>query len=82
MYSVYFLKAKNNKIYVGVTSKTPEERLKEHNLGSNQSTKQNKPFTLIYFERYHCLRDAMLREKFYKTGVGRQIKGLIVKCMS
>ncbi|MBI2310694.1 GIY-YIG nuclease family protein [Candidatus Collierbacteria bacterium] len=82
MYSVYFLKAKNNKIYVGVTSKNPAERLNEHNLGSNQFTKQNKPFILIYYEQYHCLQDAMLRERYYKTGVGRQIKALIVKYMS
>lgn len=36
MYYVYVLKSlKNNKKYIGSTSKSPKERLKEHNNGSD-----------------------------------------------
>jgi putative endonuclease len=69
MYSIYFLKSlKNGKIYVGYTSKSPNERLNEHNIGTNAWTKSNAPFKLVYFEEYHCKEDAIMREKFYKMG--------------
>ena len=77
---IYFIKSnKNGKIYVGKTSKDPKMRLYEHNHGSNAFTKVNGPFTLIYFEQYHCSSDASAREKYYKSGFGRQIKQLIVE---
>ena len=80
MYAVYFIRSsKNNKIYTGVTSKDPSVRLKEHNNGSNQFTRQNKPFILVYYENYLCEKDAKIREKYYKTGFGRQIRNLIIK---
>ena len=80
MFIVYFLKSlKNNKTYVGVTGKDPEKRLLEHNQGSNKFTKHNLPFALVYFEKYHCKTDAAAREKFYKTGVGRKIRDIIIE---
>ena len=80
MYSVYFIRSsKNDKIYTGVTSKDPHTRLKEHNEGTNQYTRQNGPFVLVYYETYQCERDAKSREKYYKTGFGRQIRNLIIK---
>ncbi|PIY96664.1 MAG: endonuclease [Candidatus Kerfeldbacteria bacterium CG_4_10_14_0_8_um_filter_42_10] len=83
MYSVYFAKSlKNNKIYVGLTSKDPRIRIIEHNNGSNAWSKQNRPFELVYFESYVCKEDAMNREKFYKSGLGKQIKYAIVKTVS
>ena len=80
MFTVYFLRSeKNQKVYTGVTSKEPMLRLSEHNNGSNSFTKQNGPFCLLYYERYSCSTDARLRERFYKTGFGREIRDLIVK---
>lgn len=79
MFYVYFLLSlKNNKVYVGYTSKIPEKRLLDHNSGSNTWTKQNGPFRLVYYEGYHCKKDAIEREKFYKSGFGKQIKSIIV----
>ena len=53
MHNIYFLKSiKNQKIYTGYTSKNPKERLIEHNRGSNEWTRENGPFKLIYFESY------------------------------
>lgn len=80
MFFVYFLLSlKNNKIYVGETSKDPESREKEHNHSSNKFTKNNKPWKLIYFETYSCEKCAKQREKFYKTGFGKRIKYSIIK---
>ena len=83
MHNIYFLKSiKNQKIYTGYTSKNPKERLIEHNRGSNEWTRENGPFKLIYFESYLCEQDAVLREKFYKTGLGRNIRNAILTAVS
>ncbi|MCJ7786806.1 GIY-YIG nuclease family protein [Patescibacteria group bacterium] len=79
MYFIYFAKSlKNNKIYVGFTSKDPKARVEEHNSGSNKWSKQNKPLKLIYFEQFICEQDARMREKFFKTGVGKKLKKIII----
>ncbi len=70
---VYVLKSlKNNKRYIGCTSKKPEIRLTEHNLGSNKWTRANKPFELIYIEIYNNKTEALKREKLLKSGQGRK----------
>lgn len=63
---------------MGYSAKDPVTRLEEHNVGLNKWTKENGPFELLYYERYFCEKDAREREKFYKTGFGREIKQLIV----
>lgn len=78
-YFVYFLKSlRNEKIYVGMTNKNPEVRSQEHNNGTNEWTRNNRPFKLIYYETYLCKKDAQARELFYKTGFGKKIKKAIV----
>lgn len=73
MYYVYVLRSlKNNKRYVGFTNKDPKERLVEHNSGTNTYTKQNRPYKLIYFEKFTEENLARKREKFFKTGQGRR----------
>ena len=61
-----------------MTSKSPPQRIKEHNSGSNKWSNQNKPLKLLYYEVYICKEDALLREKFYKTGFGKRIKYAII----
>lgn len=70
---------KNEKIYTGFTEKDPQQRLKEHNSGTNDWTRSNGPFMLVYYESYCCEKDARKREKFYKSGVGRKMRNLIIK---
>ncbi|KKQ43036.1 MAG: hypothetical protein US60_C0008G0003 [Microgenomates group bacterium GW2011_GWC1_37_8] len=80
LYFVYFAKSlKNNKVYVGLTRKEPEIRVKEHNNGSNKWSRINKPLKLIYFEKYNCEKDARDRESYYKTGIGKALKKLIAE---
>ena len=79
MYTVYLAKSlKNNKVYVGFTNKDPKKRVKEHNAGTNKWTKANRPLRLVYFETFYCKADAQKREKFFKSGVGKKLKKIIV----
>ncbi len=80
IYYVYILASlKTGESYVGYTSKKPTERLEEHNKGSDPWTHANGPFTLKYYESFVCKTDALIREKFYKTGQGKKLKEIILK---
>lgn len=69
---VYVLKSKQDgKLYVGCTDNL-RKRIREHNDGKSFATKARIPFTLIYYEAYPHRKDAEKREKFFKTGWGRQ----------
>ena len=79
MYYVYFAKSlSNGKVYVGSTSKNPSVRIGEHNKGYNKWSSHNGPFKLVYYESLICKEDALLREKFFKTGLGKRIKNAII----
>ena len=79
MFYVYVLRSlKSNKRYIGFTAKQPEKRLEEHNLGSNKWTRVNKPFKLIYKERFLDKTEAIKREKFLKSGQGRKYLDTII----
>ena len=43
---------------------------------------RNGPFALSYFERFSCKKDALDRERFYKTGFGRKIRDAILEVVS
>ena len=79
MFNVYVLKSlKNDKKYIGYTSKSPFNRLIEHNNGSNKYTKGNRPYELIYEEPFDSEMNAKRREKFFKTGNGRNVLNRIL----
>ncbi len=72
MYYTYVLQSKRDgKFYYGYT-KDLAQRFKEHNTGLVQSTKNRRPFTLIYYEACCIEADALQREKYFKTYRGRQ----------
>jgi predicted GIY-YIG superfamily endonuclease len=82
-YFLYFIRSlKNGKVYVGKTNRNPKERLKEHNRGMNRFTSQNRPFKLVYYEKYYCQKDLDEREMFYKSGMGRKIRDVILEVAS
>lgn len=71
MYFVYILESQKDGLnYVGYSSDV-QRRLQEHNQGKVGITKNRRPFKLIYFEGYLNQQDATAREKFYKTGWGK-----------
>ena len=72
MYYVYALSSLVKKyIYVGMT-KDIERRISEHNTGKNRSTKAYKPFSLIYKEEFLTRVDARKKEKYLKSGIGKE----------
>jgi len=63
--------------YVGFTTNV-DRRLKDHNSGRTKSTRPYKPWKVILFERFSSKMEALSREKFLKTGQGRDyIKKLL-----
>ncbi len=71
MWYVYILQSqKDNNMYVGMTNDL-RSRFDSHNAGKNFSTKSRMPFELLYYEAHHNRHDAALREKFLKTGWGK-----------
>ena len=78
---VYILFSKpNNKTYVGFTSNLIE-RYKSHNyLGKKGYTLKFRPWEVIYVEFFTVKSEALQREKFFKTGRGRDfIKEIVSK---
>jgi putative endonuclease len=71
MITLYVIGSLNKKFrYVGITNNL-KRRLDQHNRGKNQSTKSYAPFKIIYTEEYNDYNEALVREKFLKSGVGR-----------
>ena len=60
-----------NYIYVGLTNDV-NRRIIEHNNGENKSTKAYRPFILIYDEQHNTRLEARAREKYLKSGVGKE----------
>lgn len=71
-YAVYAIKSSlDNRIYVGFT-KDIDNRLKEHNQGKTKSTKGFRPWTLVYQEITETRESARSREKYLKSGCGKE----------
>ena len=79
MYHVYAIKSiSKNYIYVGMSNNL-ERRLKEHNNGENSSTKAYKPFILILSEMHENRIIARNREKYLKSGIGKEFLKSLLK---
>ena len=71
-YYAYVLKSEiDGRLYKGYTHDL-ENRLKEHNSGKTKSTKGYAPWNLIFFEVFSTEKEALLREKYFKSGIGRE----------
>jgi len=72
LFTVYAIKSTvKNFTYVGFTSNL-YKRLFYHNNGYEKSTKPYSPFTLIYSEQVLSRKEAREKEKFLKSGKGRE----------
>ena len=72
MYFVYVLRSEaTGWHYVGHTSDLTQ-RVWQHNNGITKSTKNRGPWTLIHQEGLASKTEAMRRERFLKTGQGRE----------
>jgi len=69
---VYVLQSeKDKKFYTGYTHDV-SSRLKQHNGGEVESTKNRRPLKLIYWEGCLNQKDALYREKYLKTAWGKR----------
>ncbi|MFM7839751.1 MAG: GIY-YIG nuclease family protein [Chitinophagaceae bacterium] len=57
--------------YVGMTLDA-QRRLKEHNNRRNRYTKSLRPWKLFRIEYFHDWNEARQREKYLKSGVGKE----------
>jgi putative endonuclease len=64
---------KDGRLYTGYTTNL-ENRLKDHNEGHTKSTRNRRPLELIYSEKFESKKEAMEREKFFKTPEGGVVK--------
>jgi putative endonuclease len=72
IYSVYVLRSQNHpRFYIGMTTNF-ERRLRQHNSGHTKSTRAYKPWVLVIIEEYDDAVTAREREKYLKSGVGRE----------
>jgi putative endonuclease len=72
MIIVYAIKSlERNYIYVGMTNDL-NRRIQEYNNGENKSTKSYRPFILIYSESFPDRVSAREKEKYLKSGVGKE----------
>jgi len=78
MFYIYVLRSnKRNYCYVGLTDNITR-RCEEHNRGKNKTTKPYRPFELIWQESFKTRAEARKREKYLKSGVGKEfLKSLI-----
>lgn len=72
MYFVYVLKSSiADKSYAGYTSNV-QIRLAQHNSGETKYTRIYKPWIIIHTESYSTQKDALDREKYLKSKMGRR----------
>ena len=72
MWSAYALQSKRDGfLYIGMSSDV-SKRLEQHNRGYNRSTSSRAPFELFYVEQCGSREEARRREKFLKSGKGRE----------
>jgi putative endonuclease len=70
---IYALRSlRDNNLYIGI-SQNPEKRVITHNKGKTESTRNRRPFVLVYKESCNSLNEAREKEKFYKSGCGREV---------
>ena len=72
MFFAYVLRsAVTGRRYIG-SCEDPNERLRRHNAGDTRSTRHGIPWSLIYRESFETRVEALRRERFLKSGKGRE----------
>jgi len=78
-YCTYVLLSKKDSLlYIGYTSNI-EARIKNHNSGGTKSTSYRRPLDLIFCEFYVFQEDALKREAYFKTNMGKRTIRLMLR---
>ena len=72
MFYTYVLLCENGTYYKGFTNNL-ERRYQQHLNGSGANyTAKNKPLKIAYYETFKTEKEAVAREKYFKSGSGRE----------
>ena len=72
MFYVYAISSlQRTYIYVGITNNF-DRRIDEHQKGYNKTTRAYRTFRVILVEKYETRQGARKREKYLKSGVGKE----------
>jgi putative endonuclease len=72
MFYVYVLQSdKTGRRYVG-SCENVENRLRRHNSGDSKATCHGVPWALVHSESFLNRAEAVRKERYYKTGRGRE----------
>jgi putative endonuclease len=72
MFYAYVLKSVNHDFHYKGHCKDLEKSLLQHNSGMTESIRTYIPFTIVYFEAFETEREAIFREKHFKSAAGRR----------
>ena len=81
MYYLYAIRNENSIVYIGHTNNL-SRRFAEHNTNKSPYTKGRGPWKLVYTELYRTRGEAMKREKFLKSGKGRELLKYLINLAS
>jgi putative endonuclease len=71
MFYLYVLRSKKTgRRYVG-SCEDIDDRFRRHNAGESKATMHGIPWVLIHLEKFATRSAAMSKERYYKTGRGR-----------
>ena len=70
-YTYILFSIKKGNYYKGSTENL-DARIQQHNAGLVSFTSKYKPWKLVYYEIHPTRAEAMKREKFFKSGKGRE----------
>ena len=68
---VYVLRCSDQRLYTGST-RDLQKRLEAHSMGKVRTTKNRRPFQLLYTEEFDDYSEARRREHYLKSGTGRE----------
>ncbi len=72
MFYTYVLRSRKKGCrYVGSCGNL-EDRIRRHNKGQSQATRHGVPWVVAHVEEYETRAEAVARERYYKTGKGRE----------
>ncbi len=78
-FCVYVLQSqKDLLLYHGFTTNI-EKRIRDHNAGGTISTSKRRPLKLIYCELFLSKDDALRKESYFKTSVGKRMLKLVLR---
>jgi len=77
-YTYILLSEKDHKQYIGYSSNL-KKRIKKHLSGQSFATKSRLPFKLIFYEAFVNQKDALRREKYFKSNPGKRTIKLMLR---